>query len=220
MVSKLPDQLLVPILTVLLREWQALLAISQRLTATFVKSQPQGIFEVLDYDSTLELLDSKGKKAVFRRRQKVRFLQDHVIAFQDYAWGDGDPLADYKIAPGVEVDRYKEGDRWNLLISLRETKSRGDIEEFHIERSVRNGFTQPTEWRQTEIWLTTHRLRLAIIFPKTRHCTRALLHKRSVDKTVELDGEHIQPLPDGRQIVTWEERHPKRAEIYTIRWEW
>ncbi len=112
------------------------------------------------------------------------------------------------------------GDRWNLLISLRETKSRGDVEEFHIERTVRNGFTQPSEWRQTELWLTTRRLRLAIIFPRTRHCKRALLHKRSVDETVELGGEHIQPLPDGRQIVTWEERNPKRAEIYTIRWEW
>ena len=39
-------------------------------------------------------------------------------------------------------------------------------------------------------------------------------------ETVELDGKHIQPLPDGRQIVTWEKRNPKRAEIYTIRWEW
>jgi hypothetical protein len=87
MVSKISDQLLVPVLTVLLREWQALLAIGQRLAGLLSRSQPQGIFEILDYDSTLELLDAKGKKAVFRRRQKVRFLQDHVIAFQDRAWG-------------------------------------------------------------------------------------------------------------------------------------
>ena len=220
MVGKLSDQLLSSLLAVVLREWQTLWAIASRLVGVLLPSQPQGIFEVLDYDSTLELLDAKGRKAIFRRRQKVRFLQDHVIAFQDYAWGDGDVLADYKIAPGVEADRYQEGDRWNILISLRETKSRGDIEEFHVERTVLGGFTQPTEWRQTEIWLTTRRLRMAVIFPKSRHCKRATLHKRSVDKAIELDGELIQPLPDGRQIVSWEEKNPKRAEIYTIRWEW
>ena len=49
---------------------------------------------------------------------------------------------------------------------------------------------------------------------------QTLLYRRRVDKTIELDGEHIQPLPDGRQIVTWEEQNPKMAEIYTIRWEW
>ena len=150
------------------------------------------------------MLDGKGKKAVFRRRQKVRFLQDHVIAFQDHAWGDGDVLAEYKISSGVEDDRYRDGDRWNLLISLRETKSCGDIEEFYIERTVRGCFTQPSEWRQTEIWLKTRRVRMAIIFPKSRPCKRAILHRRSSNRTTELHGDYLQLLPDGRQIVAWE----------------
>ena len=50
MVSRLPDQLVVPILTVLLRDWQALLGIARRLAGLFWESQPQGIFEVLDYE--------------------------------------------------------------------------------------------------------------------------------------------------------------------------
>jgi hypothetical protein len=53
-----------------------------------------------------------------------------VIAFEDYAWGDGDVLAEYKCSPGFEADRYLEGDRWNILISLRETKHRGDVQDF------------------------------------------------------------------------------------------
>ena len=51
------------------------------------------------------------------------------------------------------MDRYRDGDRWNILISLRETRSRGDIEDFYIERTARNGFTKREEWRQAEIRL-------------------------------------------------------------------
>ncbi len=42
---------------------------------------------MLEYESTLELLDRKGEKAIFKKRQKVRYLQDNIIAYQDQAWG-------------------------------------------------------------------------------------------------------------------------------------
>lgn len=113
--------------------------------------QPQGLYEILDYDVTLELLDPYGQVAVIKKRQKVKFLQDNITVFPDYAWGDGQFLAEYRCSPGRVVDTYREGDRWNILISLRETKKRGDIVDFYIERSVRDGFTQAEEWRQIEI---------------------------------------------------------------------
>ena len=92
------------------------------------------LYEILDYESTLELCDTKGATARFQKRQRVKFLQNNIIAFEDYVWGDGDLLAEYSCSPGVVADRYREGDRWNLLISLRETKHKGDITEFHIAR--------------------------------------------------------------------------------------
>ena len=46
-----------------------------------------GMYEVLEYESTLELKDRKGKQALFRKREKVRYLQDNIIAYQDQAWG-------------------------------------------------------------------------------------------------------------------------------------
>ena len=49
----------------------------------------EGMYEVLEYVSTLELKDNKGKQALFRKREKVRYLQDNIIAYQDQAWGDG-----------------------------------------------------------------------------------------------------------------------------------
>jgi hypothetical protein len=40
----------------------------------------EGINEMLEFDAARELLDTKGEAASLRKRQRVRFLQDNVIA--------------------------------------------------------------------------------------------------------------------------------------------
>ena len=180
----------------------------------------EGIYEILDYDSTLELLDAKGKIAIFKKRQKVKFIQNQVIAFEDYAWGDGEIFADYQCSPGVEVDHYQEGDRWNILISLRESKNSGDVADFYIERTAKNGFLKAEESFQSEIRHRTKRLRMRIIFPKNRRCQKATLVERSRHRTKTLGSEHFVSFPDGRQMVTWETEKARRFEVYTIKWHW
>ncbi len=64
------------------------------------------------------------------------------------------------------------------------------------------------------------RLRLTTVFPKGRHCRRAVLHTRANDRTLVLGHEHFQLLPDGRQMLRWEANHPRQAEVYTLRWKW
>ena len=54
------------------------------------KFHKRGLYEVLEYESTLELLDASGKCARFSKRQRVRYLQNNIIAYQDQAWGDGE----------------------------------------------------------------------------------------------------------------------------------
>ena len=202
-------------------EWIVFLAdLMRRLYQLWQRSRHEGMYEILEYDSVLELCDPKGEAATLKRRQQVKFLQDDVIAFQDHAWGEGEIFADYKVSPGVEVDRYQDGDRWNVLISLRETKSSGDVEDFHIERTIRNGFRKDEEWWQMEMWYRTKHLKMAIIFPKKRRCQRAILVERHRNRTTELTPEHFSDLPDGRQMLTWEAEHPRRFETYTIRWKW
>lgn len=179
-----------------------------------------GIYEILEYDSTLELLDSRGHKAVFKKQQRVKFLQDYINTFQDYAWGDGEIFAEYKCSPGIVVDRYQEGDRWNILISLHETKNCGDIEDFYIERRAENGFLKTEETLQTEVRHHTKRLKMRIIFPKKRRCQRALLLQRSRHHAIVLGPEHFTDFPDGRQLLTWETKKIRRFEIYTLQWRW
>lgn len=200
--------------------WLAtLLEIAQHL-GTYVLQQNQDLYENLNYEATLELLNASGNLAIFRKEQQVRFLQNHIIAFEDYAWGDGNVLADYKCTPGIVVDKYREGDRWNLLISLRETKSRGDITAFYIERVEKNTFMKAEEWLQTEVRRPTHRLQMGIIFPQERRCQRAAIIRRSRNQTTVLGPEHFHSLPDGRQIVRWETDNVHTYEIYTLKWWW
>jgi hypothetical protein len=180
----------------------------------------QGIYEVLDYESCLELVDAKGKKATFNKRERVRFTQDNVIAYQDKAWGDGNIFAKYKCSPGVEVDRYREGHRYRILISLRQTKNRGDVEEFRIERTIANGFCKTWEHFQTEIDHVTRRMALSIIFPRKRPAKQVILIEQNTTRTEILDTKHWMTLPDGRRQVTWRCQKPRLFEAYILRWEW
>lgn len=180
----------------------------------------EGIYEVLEYDCTLELLDSQGEQAIFRKRQKVRYLQNNILAYQDQAWGDGEILLDYKCSPGVPVDKYRPGQKTYILISLREVKDRGDIDEFHIEWKTKGGFLRETELWETEISHRTRYLKVQVIFPQTRPPLRVWLIEDASQKTYPLGEEAQVKLPDGRWQVSWEKSNPKLYGRYTLKWEW
>jgi hypothetical protein len=180
----------------------------------------EGMYEVLELESQLVLADERGEKAVLHKREKVRFLQDNIIAYKDQAWGDGEIFAAYKCAPGEAVDRYQEGHRYRILISLRGTKNRGDVEEFHIERTIKNGFRKDVEDFQTEIDHVTRKLILSVVFPRKRHPKYVALIDQNLSRTKELDAQHRQTLPDGRQRWSWSTDNPRLFEAYILQWEW
>lgn len=102
----------------------------------------EGIYEVLDYECRLKLIDKEGKNATIQKREKVRYLQDNIIACQDQAWGDGKILLDYRCSPGIPADQYRLGHKTYVLISLREVRNKGDIDDFNIEWKMQDGFLQ------------------------------------------------------------------------------
>ena len=145
--------------TDLLRAWDT-------LSRLWDKVHYHGMYEILDYDSTLEILDPKGEKSVLTRREVIRFLQNNVVAIHDHAWGDGDIFAAYRCQPGVPVDCYEDGARHNILISLRETKERGDVIDLWVERIIRDGLLKDQEWLETEVDHWMEHLTLSNIFPQ------------------------------------------------------
>lgn len=180
----------------------------------------EGVYEALEYEFILELLDKRGERARVRKRQKVRYLQNEVIAYQDEAWGDGKILVDYHCAPGVPVDYYRPGKQTYILISLREVKNRGDIEEFNIGWNIHNGFLRSTELWDATINHRTKKFKLQVIFPKSRPPLRALLREETTQRTRVLGEEAQIHLPDGRWSVAWETDRPRLHETYSLKWEW
>ena len=184
------------------------------------RGREQGIYDVLEHHTVLELKDTRGEVAVLKRRQKVRFLQSYVAAITDHAWGDGEIFAEYHCSPGVPVDFYQDGSRHTVLISLRESKSRGDVLKFVIRRKIVGGFCKNDECWETEVYHRTRDLSVAIIFPRGRRCRRATVTQRSTSKTVALGPKHLRFLADGRQQLTWEIRKPRLHDRYSLGWEW
>lgn len=180
----------------------------------------EGLYEVIDYESTLELHDRQGEKATFSKRQKVRYLQNHTIAFEDQAWGDGKILIDYNCSPGTPVDQYRIDYKTLILISLREVKNRGDSDTFNIRWGIRNGFSKNTELWATEVRRRIRNLKVSLIFPEDRPPQRWVLIEKNRQRTLSLGKESRQKLPDGRWKIRWEKHKPKLFETYILKWEW
>jgi hypothetical protein len=183
-------------------------------------AQPVGLYEILSYDSTLDLYDPSGERSVVRKQQRMRFSQNDITTFEDIVYGDGRILAGYRVAPGRAVDCYRDGDRWHVLISLRTAKHRGDVTTVTVERQIEGGFIQDEEWWQIELRHPTRRLRLTVLFPATRPCRHATLQRRSTRRVTELGRDAIHDQPDGRQRLVWECQDVRPLEIFTLRWRW
>ena len=182
--------------------------------------RPSGLYAVLEFKSHLELLDDAGRKTMHAKIQRVRFLQDNIIAYQDQVWGDGDIFADYQCSPDKAVDRYKDGNRYRVLISLRETKNRDDIQDIYINREVHNGYIKSVEYFQNKVSHPTRKMQLIITFPKNRPLRRAVLLQENAGESEAIDGEQLQTLPDGRQRIVCIINKPKLYETYSIKWRW
>ena len=180
----------------------------------------EGMYEVLDYESTLHLLNKKGTKAHFSKSKKVRYLQDNIIAYQDHAWGDGEILLNYTTSVGKLVDQYRAGYKTHLIISLREEKNRGDIDDFEISWDVDCGFLKTDGFWDTDITQRTKKIQINVIFPKDRHPRRVTMVETNMRRTHYLGDEFRKLHPDGRMSVSWEKKNPKLYEHYLMKWRW
>jgi hypothetical protein len=151
---------------------------------------------------------------------KVRYLQDEIIAFHDYGWGDGEILLNYKTSRGKAVDKYKSGYKTYILLSLREVRNKGDIDDFNISWDIRDGFLLPDGYWATTVSHRMKKLKTSVVFPKSRLPQRVTLEESNRRRTRLLGNEFQKRLADGRLKVTWETDKPRLHELYTIRWDW
>jgi len=67
------------------------------------------------------------------------------------------------------VDRYRPDYKTYILISRRGVKNKGDVDEFNIEWSIRQGFLRRTEQWETHVTHRTRRRVLGIFVPRMGH---------------------------------------------------
>jgi hypothetical protein len=187
--------------------------------ALILRDRFGGLYETISDESDWDIHDSAGFEAVLVRRRRLHFLQNGVFAIRDYAWGDGDLLADYEISPGVRADTYTVAGKRSVVISLRETKRRGDVETYLITRRMRNMFVKDSEWVATEVTLPTQEVKITVRFPADRPPQGAWLKQNSAPDHKQ------QKLPieggeDRRQTVSVRIQRPKLYETYTVWWKW
>lgn len=182
----------------------------------------EGIYEVLDYECTLELKDKGGELAKIQKQEKIRYLQDYIIiiSYQDQAWGDGELFQNYRCSPGTPVDEFRLGHKTCKLISLREFRKKGDIDEFHIQWSMRHGFLKSTGFWGTGIRYRTKKVTVKVVFPKDRPPTNVSITESNLQRTRTLEKALYKLLPDGRTMVAWENEKPQLYENYILKWEW
>lgn len=179
-----------------------------------------GMYEVLNYETTLELLDENGKNAILTKTEEVKFLQNNIIAFQDQAWGDGEILLDYQCSPGKAVDYFRNGHKTLVLISLPYMQQRGEHITFRINWKIRDGFLKSIGFWGTDIDHQTQKIKVNVILPSQRPPIRVFIEEKVRNKVRYLDSENLTRLPDNRWQITWEKDNPRLNENYLLKWEW
>ena len=213
---------LVPITqSVLTSSWIRIAADAWRLGRQIIHGlSHDGMYEVLEYESSLELVDKTGKMAILRKRKKIRYLQNNIIAYQDYGWGDGQQFLDYQAKPGIAVDRYKIGYKTYILLSLREVKNGGDVDEFFIQWKSKNGFLTNDGFWDTDISSRIRHLKISVVFPQSRPPHSVRIVENNIGRVRMFGTDSIRQLPDGKWQATWQISNPRLHEHYILRWDW
>jgi hypothetical protein len=176
------------------------------------------VYEVVSYHATLELQDTYGQSAIYKKKELVRVLKDNCSSVWDDAWGDGQPFVSHRVQPGRIVKRVQVGARYRSLIALPTAKHKGELLPLEVRRRIRNGFRQSDQWwLEVAVNHPVHQLSLGVIFPGIRAVREAQVLAQRSENMVSLP---VQTRPDGRQEVLYQASDVPIGECLTLQWRW
>ncbi len=180
-------------------------------------SRDRDLYEVKDYRSALDVLDARGMRTIYSKKERIRFLRDNVGSFYDYGWGMGQPFASHRVHPGRIAERRKIGSRYRSLIVFPEPQRRGDEMTLSVHRLMRNAVTGDDGWLEMEVYHKTRRVHLRVTVPRTRTVRAARLvdARRGTTQSVG-----VRRVADGRQQFQWSTSSPQVGDRYTLAWDW
>ena len=197
------------------RAWEA---IANTVLRLFGRGEPESSYENVSLSIELELCDTKGKRAVLRRRQRVRFLSEEAGVVRDVIWGEGKTLAGYSVDGAELLSVRHEGSKKVVLLGLPTRPGKGEGITLKTERTILDGFRPSEGYLETGVERATARLRLRVLFPPDRFPTRV-----RVESSPPLIATHslaVRLTESGKSYATWGIEDPKRLVTYRIRWTW
>ncbi len=175
------------------------------------------LYEVKDYQAGLEVLDAKGRRAIYIKRERVRFLRNNVTSFYDYGWGTGAGFASHRVHPGRIVERQVIGSRQRSLVVLPQPRHAGDEMTFSVRRLWKNTLKGHGNWLEMEFYHPTRRAGLSVTLPRSHPPRSARVIDARRQSSLPL---RAVTLSDGRQKFQWSTKTVQVGDRYTLEWEW
>lgn len=165
-----------------------------------------------------DIADSRGRRVVLTRRQRVCFLIGDCFAVRDLVWGEGEQLARYRARGAHRVCVVAEGSKRAIILGPDQPAVKGEHRTFVSRRTIRDGFSGTDEYCEAFLERPTGRLDLTVRFPSTRppqwaHLTVAAPEPRRRRIRVRYGA-------DGRAVLRCRIPEPAIAVTYSLRWSW
>lgn len=122
-------------------------------------------YENLSYDAHLEIKDTAGRVAVFRRTQRIRVLGDDLPFYLDRMWGDGVLTDSYAVGGGRVYDAARLRDGVGVFLTFPRRLRRGDIFEFTTSRRIVGAFSDDHSYWDLTMNAPTRLLTLRVSAP-------------------------------------------------------
>jgi hypothetical protein len=192
--------------------------------ALWVRERYGGIYEILTSQLIWNLEAQDGSLARVTKRNRVRFIQNNVLAIPDYIWGDGAMSSDYTCTPGKKVAEHQEGAKNCVVIALDRMYKRDEELDIEIARTVRGAFTGKREWIEVKPVAGTPALSFMVIWPAGREPRDATVtienERRNRRKVRALGDEQLAWHEGGRRKYAEHFDNPSSDEVIRVDWSW
>jgi hypothetical protein len=167
-------------------------------------------------DEELEIQDRLGRRAVLRRTHGVHVLSTEAPVIRQLCWGDGEPLAHFRVEGARKLGLASEGMKKVVLLGL--PRSTGQtVHVLKTRRLIRDEFTDRRGYFELQVERPTGRFSLKVIFPSRRP-------PRDVEVTSIPQAAAVPAVKrcrsDGRTALSWTLRDPVPFAQYSMRWSW
>lgn len=168
-------------------------------------------FETIKFSGRVEIIDHRGRVARFRRRQRIRFLEDGVTVFFDRIWGEGVILAGYNAGQMKMIEAIPTRKGYVIALALPRAFNRGEQFDIETERRIVGAFIYDWGYWDSAMGAPTDLLTIDVRTPVG-------MDMRHPDIIAPARGD--MDASASRRHLTFRVNKPALDIPYKLRWDW